>query len=192
MYTSSYFSIKVEVFNNTGISLESTRGPHSISLSVSPGTLNPATSGDTTNGYITFTNLQITSAGNQTLTATCSDMVESSISFYIAALKLDSMKITNYPNSSPAFTLFSLTVELFDQTLTTWTSQTSVSLTGNLNINGDLSANINGNYTFKIYSEQIGTLEITVTAGSLTMLIQLNITIDFLKIESISTTVFFI
>lgn len=192
MYTSSYFSVKVEVFDNSGNSLESTRGPHSITLSVSPGSLNVATSGDTANGYIIFTNLQIISNGLQTLTATCSDMVEGSITFNIGPLQLTSMKITNYPNSSPAFTLFSVTVELFDQTLTTWTSQTSVSLAGSLTINGNLGANINGVNTFEIYSEQTGTLKITVTAGTLTKEIQLDITKDFLKIESISPTVLFI
>ena len=171
--------------------LESTRGPHSISLSVSPGSLNAATSGNTISGLITFTNLQIITDGQQTLTATCSDMIDSSISFDIAALKLDSMTITNYPSSSPAFTLFSFTVELFDQTLSSWTSVTTVSLTGNLNVNGELSADINGIKTLNIYCEELGNLTITVTAGTLTSMIQLEITNDFLKIESISPMVIF-
>jgi hypothetical protein len=188
LYTNSYFSINVKVYDFEGNSLEDQRGTHLIDLSVTPGTLSGTVSGSTSLGSISFTNLQITSSGLNTLKASCTDMVPDTMDFTITALALTRIEIDSYPSTSPAFTLFSVVVKAYDQT-GLWTSPCTVTLTGNLDIDGDLSLSITEQGTFQIYCKEVGSLNLKAETESFSHFVDIEITKDYLKIESLSSVV---
>ena len=69
------FSMTIGVYDNSGATLHTVRGPYSISLSLTPsGSTVGTLTASTTAGEITFSNLRILSANTFTITATATDM----------------------------------------------------------------------------------------------------------------------
>ena len=69
------FSMTVGVYDNSGTTLHTIRGPYSISLSLTPsGSTVGTLTASTTSGEITFSNLRILSANTFTISASATDM----------------------------------------------------------------------------------------------------------------------
>jgi hypothetical protein len=155
------------------------------------GTLAGSTSGDTSAGVASFSNLKITSVGSFRIKASGSDMTSGYSSYFsIVNLALTSIQVSSSVSQISAYFDFTITALLKDQELNTWTSTTSLSLTGSLSISGDTSLSTSsGSALFSIYSSQSGTLVITVSSSGVSGSTTITILKNSLKIYSITPTV---
>ena len=190
--TNSIFSVTVKVYDNSLTTVESTRGPYTIALSLSTGTLVGSASLVSSSGTATFTNLKITTSGNHQLLATCSTMNEDySDTLTIDDLGLASLSISIDRLIESANTDFIVSISLKDQSGGTWTSPCSVTLTSDGSLEGSTTGTASGSLALTVYSTSTGNLTITASSGSKSASSSIEILPNSLKIESINPTVIF-
>ena len=191
------FSVTVGVYDSTGASLESLRGPYSISLSLSPsGTFSASVSGTTSGGTLTLSSLRILSAGTYTLTASSSTITSATSGSFTVANYVYSMTLS-VPSSSPSVNFsFTVTATLKGEDSAAYTGACSLTL-ASTGVAGTLTAsNSAGTATFSIYFPTIGTKTITVTApisGSypaVTATASITILTQILKVTSFTAVIF--
>ena len=196
------FSVTAGVYDSTGNTAESVRGPYTITLSLSPtGVTSGTWSGSTTSGVLTLSSLRILSWNTYTLTASSTNITPAvSTSFtninYVHTITMSSS------NTSPTVNFaFTITVNLFGEDTNAFTGSCAITLTESTSsLAGTTSYTISttGTYGFSVYLTTVGSKSIVATcpaSGSNTQKTQ-SITITaltlILKISPTSPTVNFI
>ena len=159
-------SITAGVYDNSGATIESSRGPYSISLALSPtGTISGTSSGSTSAGTITFSSIRITSAGTFVIVASSS---------LITSAQTSSVTIKNYaftitltgPGSNPSvnfdFTI-SATIKGEDGNAFVRSCVLTLSEVAN-SLGGTLTQSVStGSIDFTVYLKTAGTFSIVGT-----------------------------
>jgi hypothetical protein len=190
----SIFSVDVQVYDNTGATAITTYGPFSITIALDPsGTLTGSLSASTSSGKASFTSLQITTYGDYKISASSNDMLTGYSSTF-TILTLRSMSLSSSPSSLSAYFSFTVTVLLKDQNGGTWTSSSTVDLSGsNLFGNSGLSKTTStGSASFQVYVTISGVVTITAISGSVTASFDLNIQKNLIGVTDVSHVVSFI
>ena len=143
------------------------------------------------NGIASFSELSITTSGTFQIIASSNDKVSDTS----ATLNIDALVLTTIsavPNVSliSANFQYTITITLNDQSGGRVYKQTSLSLTSNLDINGDTSiSTAAGTILATLYSKTPGSNTITVASGSISTTCSIAIKENLLKIGSFSSTV---
>ena len=187
------------MYDNSRTSLESSHGPYTIALSLSPsGSLSSTASGTTIGGQITFSNLRITSAGTMSIVASCSGMV-SATSISTTVTNYVYTITTSTSNASPSINFsFTITALLkgedgnaFASSITATLADSTSSLTGTLS-----ATTSTGTATFSVYSSSTGSKILTVSASgsssTITGSVTINVLTEILVISSLTPTVYII
>ena len=105
------FSLTVGVYDSTGQTLQTSNGPYSITLTLSPsGTLSGTVTADTTNGINEFSGLTVSPAESYTITANCNGMISATTEQF--TVKSLVSKIVANPSKSTVRAYESFTVNL--------------------------------------------------------------------------------
>ena len=186
------FSITIGVYNNANTIIESTNGQFYISLTSSTsGIFSGITSGTTSSGQITFTNLRILSSGTQTIIAQSTGITSiSSVSLSITnyVYTISSVSSTYTPTAYFSFTI-TVTLKGEDNNLFTGTSTTALTCTSSISGTTSLG-NSGGIAVFTIYFTSLGSQVITITSSSTTSTVSLYVLPEILKITSFTPVLF--
>jgi len=187
--------VTVGVYDNSGTTLEISRGPYSIALSLSPtgtfsGTTTASTSG--TPGFKTFSNLRILTWNTFTLTAS-STSITSAVSAqfttinYVHTIAITSS--TSTPSVNFAFTL-TFTIKGEDTNAFTGVCSLSLSESGN-SLAGSLTGNISGGSgNLVVYFTTSGSKTVVATCPSVSPSSAVTATINLtaLKLKLVITS----
>lgn len=104
------FSVAIGVYDNSGTTLETTRGPYTVSIALSPtGSISGVVSGATSSGQITFSSLRIVSrgtyyiVGSSTSITSITSSVSATVVNYAYTISLSTSSTT--PSANFDFTL---------------------------------------------------------------------------------------
>lgn len=157
--------MSVSVYDSTGSTVESSRGPYSITISLSPtGTKVGTWVLNTVSGIASFSSLRIISGSTYTLTSTSTGITSATSSLTITSY-LYSITLTS-TNSSPSVGfLFTINGSLKNEDGTSFTSSCSMTLTESSGtIAGTITgSNSGGSVSFSVYFTAIGTKTISTS-----------------------------
>lgn len=191
----------IGVYDNAGTNIESTRGPYSISISLTPaGTFSGSISGNTSAGTLVLSNLRILSAGTYTITAACTGVTSvATASFtninYAYQVTLGTSISTPTVNFS-----FTITATIKGEDLNSFTGICSATLSESSStaVYGTTTgSNTSGTLSFSIYLVATGAKTIVVTCPAIGSSPAVSGTIgvtllqEILKITSFTPTVRF-
>lgn len=164
-------------------------------LYTSGGTLIKSQSCDLSdNTGCTLSGYTITSIGSYycTVTDSSSSLLSQTSTFSVIS-DLQVIQVSSTTLTPSAYFDFIITVKLRDKCGTLVSDSTQISLTGTLSILGTLTSTpTSGSSTFTVYCPDAGSQTVTVTAGSLTNTLSLEVQQDTLKFTSFTPTVIFI
>ena len=194
----SVFSVTISVYDTSGTLKETTRGPYSITLTISPSADVIGTwTGSTTSGDLILSSLRILNENSYTITASSSNIVSDSSSSISITKELHTITITSSNLTPTANFDFTLTVALTAEDSSAYAHSCLVVLSGS-NLAGTLSKSIlTGQSSYTVRVTLSGSHIITATSLAVdlrptkTATITLNILANVLKFSSFSTTVFF-
>lgn len=153
------FSAIVSVYDFAGSNIETSRGPYTISLGLSPSATTAGTwSGSTTSGVATINSLRIISAGTYTVTATSTGItsVTSSLTItsYLYSITLTSSNLT----PSVGFSV-TITGTLKNEDASSFTGSCSMTLSDSSStMSGTTTgSNSGGSVSFSVYFTAVGT-----------------------------------
>jgi hypothetical protein len=159
-------SLVVGVYDNSGTTVESSRGPYTVALNLSPtGTISGTSSGSTSSGQITFSSIRITSAGTFSIVATSSTITQAQTSTVTIKNYVYTITLTG-PVSNPSVNFdFSITATLKGEDTNTFLRSCVLTLSEVANnLGGTLTQAITtGSYTFTVYLKTVGTFNIIGT-----------------------------
>lgn len=159
-------SITVDVYDNSGTTIESSRGPYTVSLALSPtGTISGTSSGPTSAGTITFSSIRITSAGTFAIVASSTN---------ISPAQTNSVTIKNYaytitltgPASNPSVNFdFTVSVTIKGEDTNAFLRSCVLTLSEVANsLGGTLTQAVTtGSTSFTVYLKSAGTFSIVGT-----------------------------
>ena len=163
----SHFTATVTVRDSSDSETELVRGPHSISLSLSPSLNSFSYTESTVDGVSSFADLLIDTGGVYEITASCPNMESFTLqNIDVHELELTSMEISFNKASPSVDEDFEVTVDLYDQQHSLILSLTSVSLSSDLSTSGSTSGSTtSGSILFQIRGLVPGLLTVRATSG---------------------------
>jgi hypothetical protein len=161
------FSVIVGVYDSTGTSVESVRGPYDVTISLSPTvTVSGTWTGHTASGSITFSSLRILTWNTYTLTASSAGMTSATTSSFTTTNYVHTITMST-SNSSPSVNFqFTVTVNLFGEDGGTFIGSCLITLTESTSsLMGITSTTISttGTYGFLVYLNSVGAKTIVAT-----------------------------
>lgn len=175
--------------------LETLRGPYSVSLSLTPtGTISGTKIKNTSSGVVTFSNLRILSANTFILTASATGVGSDVTTSFTVTNFVHTITATTTESTISANFAISITADIKGEDGNAFTSSATIILTVNTGtISGTVSRTTStGQGVLSVYFTTIGTKVITASCNSKTTTVTLVITVNILKIDTLTTTVFFI
>ena len=189
----SSFNVLVKIFDNSGLTLLTLANPFIITLSLSnSGTFSGTVSSSSTSGICQFSSLKITTSGIFSITASSQDKLPAtSNQISISELALTTINLSSSESSQSANFEFSLTITLKDQVGSLWQVKTLLSLTSDLDLNGDINIQTDkGSIIANLWSSKVGLNTITVVSGLVSTSISITILKDMIKIIELTPIVF--
>ena len=186
--STTVFSITIGVYDNTGISLETTQS-YQISIALSPtGTMIGTLSGNTLNGQIAFNGLKILSSGTFSIIGRSTGIISITSNPATVTNLISCIEITSNAPSPSAFFEFSLAINIIGEDNTAFTGSCDLSLStspssSGLTITGNsIITTTNGTAIFNIYFSYSGSKIINTGCNSITNSTTLIILDQILKI----------
>ena len=181
------FLITIGVYDNTGTYLENSVSQYTVIISLSSGVLSGISSMQSTNGIAEFSNLRILSDGYFTITATSVGIVSVTSSYLPITNFLYSITATASPSSVSTNFNTVITVSLKGEDNNPFNQTSTVTISQNNDLVGALSdITSSGTATFTVYFTKSGSKSLTISSGSKTTSLSVNVLQNKIKIISIS------